>query len=80
MKRTLSIATFVCIALSMTATLHSCACNNEEEQKNTVEMENKIIEEPEFDIITNMGTMRIKLYSKTPKHRDKFVKLVAEHY
>ena len=64
----------------MTATLHSCACNNEEEQKNTVEMENKIIEEPEFDIITNMGTMRIKLYSKTPKHRDNFVKLVAEHY
>ena len=80
MKRTLSIATFVCISLSMTATLHSCACNNEEEQKNTVEMENKIIEEPEFDIITNMGTMRIKLYSKTPKHRDNFVKLVAEHY
>ena len=43
-------------------------------------MENKIIEEPEFDIITNMGTMRIKLYSKTPKHRDNFVKLVAEHF
>lgn len=64
----------------MTAMLHSCACNNENEQKTEIEMENKIIEEPEFDIITNMGTMRIKLYSKTPKHRDNFVKLVAEHF
>ena len=64
----------------MTAMLHSCACNNENEQKTEIKMENKIIEEPEFDIITNMGTMRIKLYSKTPKHRDNFVKLVAEHY
>lgn len=64
----------------MTAMLHSCACNNENEQKTEIKMENKIIEEPEFDIITNMGTMRIKLYSKTPKHRDNFVKLVAEHF
>ena len=44
------------------------------------EMEQKIIEEPEFDIITNKGTMRVKLYSKTPKHRDNFVKLVKEKY
>ncbi|MBR4299499.1 MAG: peptidylprolyl isomerase [Bacteroidales bacterium] len=43
-------------------------------------MVNKLIEEPEFDIITNMGTMRVKLYSKTPKHRDNFVKLVKERY
>ena len=43
-------------------------------------MENKIIEEPEFDIVTNKGTMRIKLYSKTPKHRSNFIKLVEEHY
>ncbi|MBO5419878.1 MAG: peptidylprolyl isomerase [Bacteroidales bacterium] len=37
-------------------------------------------EEPEFDIITTHGTMRVKLYSKTPKHRDNFVKLVKENY
>ena len=41
-------------------------------------MENKIIEEPEFDIVTNKGTMRIKLYSKTPKHRENFIRLVKE--
>ena len=44
------------------------------------EMEQKRIEEPEFDIITSKGTMRVKLYSKTPKHRDNFAKLVSEKY
>ena len=38
------------------------------------------MEEPEFDIVTSHGTMRVKLYSKTPKHRDNFVKLAAEKY
>ena len=45
-----------------------------------IEMENKMMEEPEFDIITTHGTMRVKLYNKTPKHRDNFVKLVKEKY
>lgn len=44
------------------------------------EMEKKMMAEPEFDIVTSHGTMRIKLYSKTPKHRDNFVKLVKENY
>ena len=48
--------------------------------KTALEMERQRMEEPVFDIVTNMGTMRIKLYSKTPKHRENFVKLVAEHY
>ena len=36
--------------------------------------------EPVFDIITNYGTMRVKLFSKTPKHRDNFAKLSLEGY
>ncbi|MGN0201727.1 MAG: peptidylprolyl isomerase [Candidatus Cryptobacteroides sp.] len=32
-------------------------------------------EEPVFNIETNLGTIKIKLYSKTPKHRDNFEKL-----
>lgn len=48
--------------------------------KTALEMERQRMEEPMFDIVTNMGTMRIKLYSKTPKHRENFMKLVAEHY
>ena len=44
-------------------------------------MENlQIPEEPIVKIETNFGTMRIKLYSKTPKHRDNFVKLVRSGY
>ena len=43
-------------------------------------MEQTTIQEPEFDIITSKGTMRVKLYSKTPKHRDNFLKLVKENY
>ena len=34
-----------------------------------------ISEEPVFDIVTTLGTIRVKLYSDTPKHRDNFVKL-----
>ena len=43
-------------------------------------MENTVNQEPQFDIVTTHGTMRVKLYSKTPKHRDNFVKLVNEKY
>lgn len=31
--------------------------------------------EPIFDIVTTLGTIRVKLYSNTPKHRDNFAKL-----
>lgn len=37
-------------------------------------------EEPVFDIVTNYGTIRVKLYSKTPKHRDNFAKLALSGY
>lgn len=38
------------------------------------------VHEPEFNIVTNFGTMKIKLYDKTPKHRENFTKLVSEKY
>ena len=62
--------------------LASCACRNESEKaaETSTEMDNKVIAEPEFDIVTTHGTMRVKLYNKTPKHRDNFVKLVKEKY
>ncbi len=37
-------------------------------------------EEPQFDIITNYGRMRVKLYKKTPQHRDNFAKLALSGY
>ncbi len=40
----------------------------------------ELSEEPTFDIITTMGTIRIKLYKETPLHRDNFVKLASERF
>ena len=37
-------------------------------------------DEPIFDIVTNLGTIRVKLFSNTPKHRDNFVKLVRNNF
>lgn len=39
-----------------------------------------LTEEPVFDIITNMGTIKVKLYSGTPKHRENFAKLAFSKY
>lgn len=37
-------------------------------------------EEPVFDIVTNLGTIRVRLYSDTPKHRENFAKLAFDGY
>ena len=47
---------------------------------NKVTMDIKKTENPEFDIVTTYGTMRVRLYEKTPRHRDNFVKLATEKY
>ena len=36
--------------------------------------------EPVFDIITSMGVIKVKLYAKTPLHRENFAKLALEKY
>ena len=62
--------------------ISSCACRNESQQASDTqtEMENTVISEPEFEMVTSHGTMKLKLYNMTPKHRDNFVKLVNENY
>ena len=37
-------------------------------------------QEPVFDIVTSMGTIRVKLYKDTPLHRDNFEKLALSGY
>ena len=37
-------------------------------------------EEPVFDIVTNMGTIKVKLYADTPLHRENFAKLALSGY
>ena len=76
MKR---IASQLLIALAICLAAVSCG-NRKKNIENTVTMEQTTQYQPEFDIITNMGTMRVKLYDKTPKHRDNFEKLVKENF
>ena len=76
------------ILASAAALLVSCSCGRGTKEVSDAElndstktaMEMKRLEEPVFDIVTTHGTMRVKLYSKTPKHRDNFAKLVSEKY
>lgn len=91
MKPNILKITVICAAIAAASSFVSCSsCSSNvgkkgdmqqnDSLKTALEMERQRMEEPMFDIVTNMGTMRIKLYSKTPKHRENFVKLVAEHY
>ena len=82
MKRILFCSIIMAMASFASVSCSSCtSCSQQDAASNeTTEMENTQIVEPEFDIVTTHGTMRIKLYNKTPKHRDNFKKLVAEKY
>ena len=37
-------------------------------------------EEPVMDIVTSMGTIKVRLFKDTPRHRDNFVKLALSGY
>ena len=51
-----------------------------EKEKKAMEKVQNLPEEPVFDIITNCGTMVVKLYKKTPRHRDNFAKLALSGF
>lgn len=51
----------------------SCTCG----RKQVHNQEETTIMEPLYDINTSMGTIRVKLYANTPKHRENFEKLAA---
>ena len=87
MKKTLFAIILSGLAASALFSFSSCSCGREEVQvelddstKMALEMERKFREEPEFEVITSHGRMVIRLYEKTPLHRDNFVKLVSEKY
>ena len=48
--------------------------------KSTMEKIAAMPAEPVFDINTNLGTIRIRLYADTPKHRENFAKLAFNGY
>lgn len=82
MKRIIYCSIIMAMVAMAAASCSSCSSRGQQDSaaNESTEMENAKINEPEFDIVTTHGTMRVKLYSKTPKHRDNFKKLVAEKY
>ena len=82
MKRIiLSTIILAAVAMASVSCLSCSRANKQDAAENqTTEMENTQIAEQQYDIVTTHGTMRVKLYNKTPKHRDNFKKLVAEKY
>ncbi len=77
MKRITILATVAALAIACGPR----GCNKATDaQADGTEMEQTKSDTPMFDIVTNMGTMRVQLYDKTPNHRDNFAKLVKEHY
>ena len=73
-------------AAAQAAADSTAAVQAEQARQDSIKMVNaekkvsELPDEPVFDIITNMGTMVVKLYSKTPKHRDNFAKLALSGY
>lgn len=91
----LRILTVLSIAALVVAGCNGGSKNNKdaeesaEPKKDTMEVKTEqnlafspdsVDEEPVFDIVTNMGTIRVKLYSDTPMHRNNFVKLASERF
>lgn len=77
-------------AVALMLAAWSCSCGHgdrvkpgtepDDSTKTALETDMESIAEPEFDIVTSLGRMRVRLYSGTPRHRDNFVKLVSGKY
>ena len=74
MKRIIYCSIIMAMVAIAAASCSSCSSRGQQDSaaNESTEMENAKINEPEFDIVPTHGTMRVKLYSKTPKHRDNF--------
>ena len=59
------------------------AAEVEQAKQDSIKVEKKfsdLAEEPIFDIVTNYGTIKIKLSKDTPKHRENFAKLALSGF
>lgn len=52
----------------------------EEDMQRVQNIVRNLTEEPVFDIVTSMGTIKVKLYGKTPLHRENFAKLAISGF
>ena len=70
------IAYFLTLAL-VAVCIDACTCSHQTTQQKT---NTETLMEPLYDINTTMGTIRVKLYAQTPKHKQNFEKLAAEGF
>ena len=66
------------LTLLITALILTTACQRSVAQKNNAKVDNH--KTPMVEMVTNMGTLKIKLYDNTPQHRDNFIKLVEQGF
>ena len=62
-----------------TDSLQAAKAGQQQKKEASVSLES-LPEEPVFDIVTNLGTIKVRLYKGTPKHRDNFAKLALSGY
>ena len=70
------IAYFLTVLLTAIG-LSACTCQRQQKEQNT---STQTVMEPLYDINTTMGTIRVKLYAQTPKHKQNFEKLATEGF
>jgi len=95
MKRIFALIVAACLMLGMAVFVIGCSGCSEHSGNGTDAINNadslalndtinvimeKDMENPVVVMKTNLGTMRIRLYGATPKHRDNFLKLVDEGF
>lgn len=80
MKRILVGALCIAGAIIFAASCGDSQKKMEKKQKEAMETVATLPDEPVFDIVTNLGTIKVKLYAKTPKHRENFAKLALSGY
>ena len=80
----------ICFVAVVLALISGCKTRNKSTETNVdvspadsvaaIKAAQALPEEPVFDIVTTMGTIRVKLYKDTPRHRDNFEKLALSGY
>jgi peptidyl-prolyl cis-trans isomerase B (cyclophilin B) len=66
------------LTLLITALILTTACQRSVAQTNNAKVDKN--KTPMVEMVTNMGTLKIKLYDNTPQHRDNFIKLVEQGF
>ena len=72
---------FITTLASAAACSSSLGGDGEKAKKENMTLETKTqITGPVYDIVTDLGTIKVRLYDLTPAHRDNFEKLVSEGF